>query len=178
GEYFMYFSAFLVVSALLLVSLFFELNVEQRVREIGLLRAVGFTAREVRGIFLREGSVLAALGGALGVVAGIGYAALLMYALRTWWVDAVGTTSLSLHITPTSILAGGAGGGIAAAACIWWTLRRLSRISERSLLAGSVEADAGGAGSSTRLQTMTICAVGCAVAGGGLLAAAAASWIA
>ena len=42
GEYFVYFSFFIVVSALLLVALFFKLGIEQRVREVGLLRAVGF----------------------------------------------------------------------------------------------------------------------------------------
>ena len=45
GPYFVYFSFFLVVSALLLASLFFKLGVEQRVREVGLLRAVGFGRR-------------------------------------------------------------------------------------------------------------------------------------
>ena len=43
GEYFTYFSFFLVASALLLAALFFRLGVEQRAREVGLLRAVGFT---------------------------------------------------------------------------------------------------------------------------------------
>ncbi len=41
GEYFVYFSFFLVVSALLLSALFFKLNVERRIREIGLLRGLG-----------------------------------------------------------------------------------------------------------------------------------------
>ena len=49
GEYFVYFSFFLVVSALLLTSLFFKLGVEQRLREVGLLRAVGFGPRESVG---------------------------------------------------------------------------------------------------------------------------------
>src|SRR5262245_30115674 len=40
GEYFTYFSFFLVVSALVLAALFFKLGIEQRVREVGLLRAV------------------------------------------------------------------------------------------------------------------------------------------
>src|SRR5262249_55206352 len=48
GEYFTYFSFFLVASALLLAALFFRLGVEQRVREIGLLRAVGFTALRIK----------------------------------------------------------------------------------------------------------------------------------
>ena len=45
GEYFVYFSFFLVVSALLLAALFFKLGMEQRAREVGLLRAVGFARR-------------------------------------------------------------------------------------------------------------------------------------
>ena len=44
GEYFLYFSFFLVVSALLIAYLFFALGVEQRAREVGLLAAVGFPA--------------------------------------------------------------------------------------------------------------------------------------
>ena len=48
GEYFVYFSFFLVVSALLLAALFFKLGIEQRVREVGLLRAVGFRVADVR----------------------------------------------------------------------------------------------------------------------------------
>ena len=43
GEYFTYFSFFLVASALLLALLFFRLGVEQRLRQIGVLRASGFT---------------------------------------------------------------------------------------------------------------------------------------
>ena len=43
GEYFTYFSFFLVVSALLLAVMFFRLGVEQRLRQIGILRASGFT---------------------------------------------------------------------------------------------------------------------------------------
>ncbi len=41
AQYFVYFSFFLVVSALLLAALFFKLGVEQRAREVGLLRVGG-----------------------------------------------------------------------------------------------------------------------------------------
>ena len=138
GEYFIYFSFFLVVSALLLVSLFFKLGIEQRAREVGLLRAVGFSPRAVRRLFLLEGTSLALVGSALGVFGGIGYAALMMLALRTWWVDAVGTTALELHVAWPSLAGGAVGGVTAAVACIWWTLRSLRAVSERSLLAGDV----------------------------------------
>ncbi len=138
GEYFVYFSFFLVVSALLLAALFFKLGVEQRAREVGLLRAVGFRGRTVRRLFLVEGFVLAVIGSVLGVGGAVAYAWLLMTALRTWWVDAVGTTALSLHVTPSSLAAGAAGGILAALACTWWTLRGLDAISERSLLSGQL----------------------------------------
>src|SRR5262249_57743468 len=83
GEYFVYFSFFLVVGALLLASLFFKLGIEQRLREIGTLRALGFSADAVRSLFVREGAVLAISGSALGVAGAVGYGALLMYGLRT-----------------------------------------------------------------------------------------------
>ena len=137
GEYFLYFSFFLVVSALLLTALFFKLGIEQRLREIGTLQAIGFAASRIRNLFLAEGLLLAVIGSLLGLVGAIGYAALLMYGLRTWWVDAVGTTSLTLHITWQSLVLG-AGGGIAAAVvCIFFTLRRLGRSSTRALISGS-----------------------------------------
>ncbi len=139
GEYFVYFSFFIVVSALLLVALFFKLGIEQRVREVGLLRAVGFGPSQVRRLFLQEGVLLAVVGSALGIAGALGYAWLMMYGLRSWWVDAVGTTALTLHVSPASLIGGAIGGVIAAVACIWWTLRALSRISERSLLMGTLE---------------------------------------
>ena len=81
GEYFVYFSFFIVVSALLLVVLFFKLGIEQRVREVGLLRAVGFGPARVRRLFLHEGTLLAVMGSVLGVAGALGYAWLMMYGL-------------------------------------------------------------------------------------------------
>jgi putative ABC transport system permease protein len=138
GEYFVYFSFFLVVSALLLSALFFKLGVEQRVREVGLLRAVGFGPGDVRRLFLGEGVLLSVAGSLLGILGALGYGAVMMYGLRTWWVDAVGTTALNLHVTAASLVAGAVGGVAAAVACIWWTLGSLSRVSERALLTGQI----------------------------------------
>jgi hypothetical protein len=139
GEYFVYFSFFIVVSALLLVALFFKLGIEQRVREVGLLRAVGFGPPQVRTLFLQEGVLLAVAGSVLGILGAVGYAWLMMYGLRSWWVDAVGTTALTLHVSPASLIGGAISGVVAAVACIWWTLRALNRISERSLLMGTLD---------------------------------------
>ena len=139
GEYFLYFSFFLVVSALLLTALFFKLGIEQRLREIGTLQAIGFAASRIRNLFLAEGLLLAIVGSLLGLLGAIGYAALLMYGLRTWWVDAVGTTSLTLHITWPSLVLGAVGGIAAAVVCIFLTLRKVGRSSTRSLITGTTD---------------------------------------
>jgi putative ABC transport system permease protein len=136
GEYFVYFSFFLVVSALLLAALFFRLGVEQRVREVGLLRAVGLPHVALRSLFLTEGGVLSALGAALGSAGAIGYGAGIIAALKTWWVDAVGTTDIELHVSAASLVIGASGGIVAALGCVALTLRGMKKSSERSLLAG------------------------------------------
>src|SRR3989442_2659164 len=141
GEYFTYFSFFLVMSAVVLAALFFRLGVEQRAREVGLLRAVGFTDGGVRRLFAYEGLLLAAIGAVLGVAGAVAYAWVMIFGLRTWWAGAVGTSALSLHVAPVSLAAGAIGALIVAVVCIWWTLRGLARISERSLLAGQLAGD-------------------------------------
>lgn len=150
GEYFTYFSFFLVVSALLLTTLFFKLGIEQRLREIGLLRAVGFSIKQIRSLFLREGLLLAVIGSVAGIIGAILYGWLMMFGLRTWWVGAVGTTMLKLHITPQSLLIGGVAGIITALICIWWTLRKLTPASPRSLLSGTAVSDQGSGASDRR----------------------------
>jgi ABC-type antimicrobial peptide transport system permease subunit len=139
GEYFLYFSFFLVVAALMLTTLFFKLGIEQRAREIGTLQAIGFSDGGIRKLFLVEGALLAGIGSLLGLVGAIAYAALLMYGLRTWWVGAVGTTALTLHISWMSLVIGAVAGVVAAVVCIYVTLWRLGRSSTRSLLMGAVE---------------------------------------
>jgi putative ABC transport system permease protein len=141
GQYFVYFSFFLVVSALLLTSLFFKLGIEQRLREIGLLRAVGFPPAQIRALFLSEGARLATLGSLAGLGGAVAYGWIMLFGLRTWWVGAVGTTMLMLHVSPVSLLIGGAGGVLTALGCIAWTLRALAPASPRSLLAGALEAE-------------------------------------
>jgi cell division protein FtsX len=168
GEYFTYFSFFLVISALLLAALFFRLGIEQRAREVGLLRAVGYTTARIRRLFAGEGLVLSAIGGALGIGGAVGYAALMMTGLGSWWAGAVGTDALRLHVSPMSLVAGALGAAIAALACIWWTLRSLSRNSERSLLAGRLAGDLPAAGRQARMRLL-VAAGGFCVLGAALI---------
>ncbi len=138
GEYFTYFSFFLVVSALLLASLFFRLGVEQRLREVGALRALGFDQSGVRRLFWAEASGLSFIGSVLGMAGAVLYADLIMWGLSTWWVDAVGTTLLTLHISPMALGSGLVGGMLAAVVSIAWTLRSVSRATPRALISGSL----------------------------------------
>ncbi|HEY0098257.1 MAG TPA: ABC transporter permease [Pyrinomonadaceae bacterium] len=195
GEYFLYFSFFLVVSALLLTSLFFKLGIEQRLREIGILQAVGFPAAKIRTLFLGEGVLLAVAGSILGLACALLYGAFVMHGLRTWWVAAVGTRALSLRVSPVSLALGGAGGIVAALLCIWWTLRSLAPLSARELLTGASDTArarsngrrAAKARGRLRLQFMSparrgvpvslVFAIACAVLGLLLLAAAALKWL-
>jgi putative ABC transport system permease protein len=174
GEYFTYFSFFLVISALMLATLFFKLGVEQRLREIGLLRAVGLSITQIRSLFLREGLALAVVGSLVGVLAAMAYGGLMMWGLRTWWVDAVGSTALRLHVTPLSLAIGAAGGIIAAVVCIWWTLRKLARQSPRGLIFGVAEpVEAPGAAQKRKRPLSLWLALLFGVAGIALLAAGA-----
>ena len=143
---FLGFSFFLIVAALLLVSLLFRLMVEQRAREIGLLMAVGFSGPRVTGFFLREALVLSALGAVIGVGLGVGYAGLMLWGLKTIWKDAVAggdavstPAFLQLMADPLTCAVGGLIGAVVAMGTIWLTCRRIDRRSACDLLVGRVE---------------------------------------
>ncbi len=142
GEYLVYFSFFLIVSAVLLATLFFRLGVEQRVREIGMLRALGFPLRTLRAIFLLEGAILSIAGSLVGLLGAVGYGSLMVYGLRTWWVGAVGTQSLFLVISGTHLALGAVAGIIVSLTTILLTLRGLRQTTPRTLLAGVLESSA------------------------------------
>jgi ABC-type antimicrobial peptide transport system permease subunit len=137
GEYFTYFSFFLVISALLLTGLFFQLGIGQRLREIGTLRAVGFPGAKIRRLFVAEGFILSIAGVVAGSAGAVAYAAFLLYGLKTWWRGAVGTGLLTLHVSADSLLGGGIAGMVIALLCVLATLRSLKRSSPRDLLSGN-----------------------------------------
>jgi ABC-type antimicrobial peptide transport system permease subunit len=137
GEYFVYFSFFLIVSALLLAGLFFRFGVEQRTREIGLLEAVGLTARPLRGLFLREVLALSAAGSFAGAGLAVLYAEFVLYGLRTWWAGASGTAALALRVDPAILAAASVSGVGMGLAVTFLTVRRLLRETPRALLLGA-----------------------------------------
>jgi putative ABC transport system permease protein len=159
GEYFTYFSFFIVVSALLLVVLFFRLGIEQRLRQIGLLRATGYTPGHLRRMFLIEAALLSVAGGLLGVAGAVGYARVVVHGLKTWWVGAVGTTLLEVHISPLSLAVGFAGGIIASLLCVAVSLRTVARRTPRALLGAYSIDEPSAAGSGRARRRARIAAV-------------------
>ena len=133
------FSLFLIVAAMILIGLLFRLGIEQRVRDLGLLGAIGFTSGQVRQQMLYEGAITAVAGGLIGSLVAIGYAQLMIYGLTHWWVSAVGTSNLILAVQPVSLVIGFLIAVLAALASIWWSLRQLKQLSLREQLAGVTE---------------------------------------
>ncbi len=130
-------SMFLIAAAAMLVGLLFRLGVEQRAREVGLLRSVGFRVRSVRRALLAEGGLLAVAGASVGLLLALLYGWSMLAGLRTWWLPAVGTPVLFLHVEPLSLAIGWTASIAVVLLSIWWSLRRLHKIPAPALLAGS-----------------------------------------
>ena len=132
------FSFFLILSATILIGLLFRLGVERRAPEIGLLSAVGMPMKRVSRLFLIEGMIVVLVGGAVGVAVAIGYASLMVYGLKTWWIGAIGTKFLYVFIEPASLVTGFAIAVVIMLLVIWQSLRELRSVSTRDLLTGNV----------------------------------------
>ena len=153
------FSMFLIVSAAMLVALLFRLGVERRSKEIGLLLASGQPIPMVRRLLLQEAAVVASIGCLLGLPAAVGYAALMVHGLSTWWSAAVGGSFLELHVAAPSLIGGAAGSLLMMVISIWLGVRKLERLTPRSMLAGALEEAPSGSGVAQRARRPRIVAV-------------------
>lgn len=136
---FIAFSFFIIAAALMLVVLLFRLGIEQRAEPIGILQAVGFTRRTIVGLLATEGLLLAAVAAAVGTALGIGYAAIMLTGLQTWWLAAIVTPFLQLHIGVTSLTIGYGCGLLFCFGAIAWTLWRSRKTSVARLLGGQFD---------------------------------------
>lgn len=69
------------------------MSVYERQREIGLLRAIGATGRQTQGVVIGEAAVIGIVGGAVGVVAGVG---MTIICVVTFGGNSIGVTDLPL----------------------------------------------------------------------------------
>ena len=138
---FLGFSFFLIAAALMLVALLFRMSVEQRAAEMGTLLAMGVGRQTVGKMLLREGMLVSIDGAIVGTVLGIGYAWLMLAGLRTWWLEAIVTPFLFLHVTWQSLVLGAVLGFLCVCVTMFWAYRRMSRLPLVKLLAGKYETD-------------------------------------
>ena len=136
GGLFIGFSFFLIVSAAILVRLLFKLGIERRASEVGLLQAIGFAPNRVARLLFLEGLLIVVVGSLLGVAAGIGYASLMIYGLKTWWVKAIGTKFLVVSVQPLSLMIGFVISCLVAGFSVWRAFGQLQAVSVRGLLGG------------------------------------------
>ncbi|MET8544504.1 FtsX-like permease family protein [Kitasatospora sp. NPDC004799] len=119
-----------IVGAFLIVNTF-SMLVAQRTREIGLLRAVGGSRRQVNRSVLVEALILGVLGSTLGVAAGLGVAVGLIKLMNALGMD---LRAADLRIGPDVFVAGYALGIVVTLVAAWFPARRASRISPMAAL--------------------------------------------
>ncbi len=137
GGLFIGFSFFLILSALMIVSLLFTLGIEQRAGQLGTLLAIGYPLRRIRRQVMAEGLIIAAAGTALGTAGAVLYGKLLVLGLRTLWLPAVGSPLLFLHVSAATLALGGSIALLVVGVSIGWSVRRIQRVPVPRLLAGS-----------------------------------------
>lgn len=140
-QLFLGFSFFLILSAILLAALMFQLSIQQRVAQIGLMEAVGFPSGRARSFFVGEGMTVAGFGSVLGAVAAVYFAKLMIYGLTTWWIGAIGTQFLKLDLQPVRLATAAGISLVLTAVVIWNAVRKSSRRAPRELLAGLTSDD-------------------------------------
>jgi putative ABC transport system permease protein len=124
------FTALELVALLILVSLLFSAIVQERYREVGLLRAMGANPNQVTTIILAEAAIITALGGLAGL--GFGAAVLLMFARSLGFY--FGLLGVPFAWPPLAVLQAGAilamvfsaMLGLAGAFLPAWRLRRMA----------------------------------------------------
>ncbi|HEY4311769.1 MAG TPA: FtsX-like permease family protein [Pirellulales bacterium] len=164
---FLGFSFFIIVAALMLIAILFRLGVEERASEVGLLLAVGWPMRRVRRLLISEGAVVSLIGAIVGAAIGVGYAWLMIAALRTWWLAAIRTPFLVLSVQPLTIVIGTFTGVLISLAVIYRSLARLRQVNVRALLADRVSEPTTGIAKKPRFaQVVAVAAIIGALAAG------------
>ncbi len=97
------------------------LSIYERVRELGLLRAVGMSRRQVRGMIRSEAVIIAVLGGVLGAAIGVLFGWAMQGSLASLGID-------RLSVPVGSILLYLAAAGEAGVVAAIWPARRAARL--------------------------------------------------
>jgi ABC-type antimicrobial peptide transport system permease subunit len=136
GGLFLGFSLFLIAAALMLVGLLFRLSLDRRAKEVGLLLAAGFSVARVRRLLLLEGVLVAVLGAAVGLAAGVAYNRLLLSVLLDLWPDSEVRSYLKPHASLPTFAIGFGSTILMALGALWFGVRNLVKVAPPALLRG------------------------------------------
>ena len=145
GQYFAYFSFFIIVAALALGAMLFLFGIEQRRDEIAALFAMGYRPKLIRKLLLRESLVVVLLGSTLGIVGGLGYTLFLLRGLSGAWSGAIGSAPVEFFARPATMVIGALIGALVGVGVLWFALRKYGKSGVSQLFAGTAPARLGGA---------------------------------
>ncbi len=106
GMLFVGMSIFLIAAALILLALLHVHGLQTRVREMGILLAIGWRRRRVATLLALESLPSLVAGMLLGAPGGVVYARLMLYGLVRFWPDAVAGTPLRYHASAAAMVQG------------------------------------------------------------------------
>ena len=141
GMLFISMSFFIIVAGLMLTSMTLRLSLEKRSRTLGMLGAVGFDGAGIRRVLAMEGVIVVFAGSLAGLLGGVGYAALLIRGLKSWWQDAVNSPFLSLHVANQSLVISLGVTLVLSAVTGYLVLKKLASLPPRRLLSGMAYAE-------------------------------------
>jgi putative ABC transport system permease protein len=110
-----------IVIAVLGIANTLALSVVERTRELGLMRAVGMSRRQVRSTIRWESVIIALFGTALGLMVGLGFGVAVVRAL-----GGQGIGTLAIPIPSLVVLTAVA--AVAGVLAAWWPARRAARL--------------------------------------------------
>lgn len=156
--------AFLVFSTI-------SISIVQRKRELGVLRALGTTRRQLTRLLSFEGLLLGLVGAAIGVLLGLGLAQG-MLRLTSRAVDGVYVQQSvrEVHLDPLLVLLGFSLGLSAAVVAAWLAARRASQLRPIEALSSSIGVTPTARQLGSRLDRLDAITLGLCAASAGLIA--------
>lgn len=106
GELFLSLSFFVILAGIILTSMLYVLSLQVRQKEVGVLKSLGFTKKDVLHLRLLENLIIILVGSLLGVIAGIAYNFILLQAINSVWNDILRTNMMDVSIQPLTLFTG------------------------------------------------------------------------